>query len=79
MCPMIMQVETGVRLTHVPTGIAVKCTQERTQLANRGIAMDMLRAKLLVIMQEQAAHQVGGSKLGHAVFLGMGIRKRSVW
>ncbi len=32
--------------------------QERTQLANRAIAMDMLRAKLLVVMEEQAAKKV---------------------
>ncbi len=33
----------GVRIVHLPTGLAVKCTQERTQLANRAIAMQMLR------------------------------------
>jgi len=49
----------GVRITHTPTGLSVKCTQERTQQANRAIAMDMLKAKLLVVLEEQKAQRVG--------------------
>jgi protein subunit release factor A len=49
---------SGVRIVHTPTGLAVKCTQERTQMLNRAIAMDMLRAKLLVVLEEQQAKQV---------------------
>jgi len=47
-----------VRITHTPTGLSVKCTQERTQQANRAIAMDMLKAKLLVVLEEQKAQRV---------------------
>ncbi|GAX73344.1 hypothetical protein CEUSTIGMA_g797.t1 [Chlamydomonas eustigma] len=54
----VNKVETGVRIVHVPTGLAVKCTQERSQLQNRAIAMDQLRAKLLVVLEEQQAMQV---------------------
>jgi len=54
----VNKVETGVRITHVPTGLSVKCTQERTQAANRQIAMDMLKAKLLVVLEEQQAQKV---------------------
>jgi peptide chain release factor 2 len=47
------KVETGVRLKHLPTGIQVKCTQERSQQQNRTIALRRLREKLLVVQREQ--------------------------
>lgn len=42
----VNKVETKVQLTHVPTGTVVICQTERTQLANREKAMQMLRTKL---------------------------------
>ncbi len=38
--------DSAVRLTHKPTGIVVKCQQEKSQLKNRNMAWRMLRAKL---------------------------------
>ena len=50
--------ETAVRILHVPTGLAVRCTQERSQLQNKEKAMALLKAKLLVIAQEQRAAEI---------------------
>lgn len=47
------KVETGVRITHLPTGIVVSCQNERSQHANRTLAMRILAAKLLALKEEE--------------------------
>jgi peptide chain release factor 2 len=51
-------VETAVRVVHLPTGIAVRCTQERSQLQNKEKALALLKAKLLIIAREQQAQAI---------------------
>jgi len=54
----VNKVETAVRILHVPSGLSVRCTQERSQLQNKEKAMALLKSKLLVVAREQRAAEI---------------------
>ena len=58
----VNKVETAVRITHLPTKISVRCTEERSQLKNKEKAMNLLKAKLLIIAKEQRAAEIADIK-----------------
>lgn len=51
----VNKVETTVRVTHIPTGLTVKCSDERSQVQNRTLARERLLLKLLAHRQEAEA------------------------
>jgi peptide chain release factor 2 len=54
----VNKVNSAVRIKHIPSGIQVKCSQERSQPLNKDIALKRLKAQLLAIAQEERLDEI---------------------
>jgi peptide chain release factor 2 len=58
----VNKTSTAVQITHIPTGIVVHCSEERSQLQNRQRAMQILKAKLWKILEENRLKEISDIK-----------------
>ncbi len=72
----INKTSSAIRITHLPTGIVVQCQNERSQFQNKDKAMQMLKAKLYMLKQEENAQKLSGIR-GEVKEIGWGNQIRS--
>lgn len=72
----INKTSSAIRITHFPTGIVVTCQNERSQHMNKDKAMQMLKAKLYMLKQEENAEKLSDIR-GDVKEIGWGNQIRS--
>ena len=72
----INKTSSAIRITHFPTGIVVTCQNERSQHMNKDKAMQMLKAKLFMLKEEENAAKEAGIR-GEVTEIGWGNQIRS--
>ena len=72
----INKTSSAIRITHFPSGIVVQCQNERSQHMNKDKAMQMLKAKLYLLKQEENAAKEAGIR-GEVKEIGWGSQIRS--
>ena len=72
----VNKTSSAIRITHLPTGIVVQCQNERSQHHNKEKAMQMLKAKLYLLKQEENAKKAADIR-GDVTEIGWGNQIRS--
>lgn len=72
----INKTSSAIRITHFPTGIVVQCQNERSQHMNKDKAMQMLKAKLFILKQQEQIDKANGIR-GESKEIGWGSQIRS--
>ena len=72
----VNKVETAVRVKHLPSGLTVRCQQERSQMRNKEVAIDLLKARLLEARQKQRVDELAQIR-GDAIAAEWGQQIRS--
>ena len=68
--------DSAIRITHIPTGIIVQCQSERSQHMNKATAMNMLKAKLIQLKEEENKEKIDDLQ-GNYSQIGWGSQIRS--
>ena len=72
----VNKTSSAIRITHFPTGIVVTCQNERSQFQNKDKAMQMLKAKLFLLKQEEEEQKLSGIR-GEVTDIAWGHQIRS--